>query len=493
MTAPQKSRQFYKCNLCKNISYKTLKFVYSPCSTYTIPEGQYIDGDLQKYVLRGFYLLFPQYIRSNEVVTVHERRNKEKLQNCWRYLFLNAVHVLRNDEKYMSLSLDRNHYKDSIRHKIKYWGYKHLQEVITVSDSQGYFEKTTGSHYSKGIGKPYVTRLRVTDKFRNMVSATFEEMKDDLQLESVEDLIEVMPLPAERKPEIILEQKDGEWVAPVGRIPDEMGKRVREYIDYMSLQNIEFFIPLENCKSKKLKLKLDKQFNDLRHKVSRGYIEPVDHTYTSYKIVNFQVYRKFKHSMKKGGRYYGSIHANLAQVIRATTLINGEPTVELDFKALHPSMLYSKIGEKIPADCYYHSRKKDEIGRMINKRAFMTVFNSDSVETAIKSLMDKRKWKKKPRFRLTKRKCKKWIKDFLTQNPKLKQFAFTGVGLELQYLDSCMMEQILLRCVKKDIPVIGVHDSVIVPQSKELEVRKIMQGAWMKVMRTETKIIIERK
>ena len=58
----------------------------------------------------------------------------------------------------------------------------------------------------------------------------------------------------------------------------------------------------------------------------------------------YQCYRCFSKTMNYGGRFYGIINQQLPEAIRLQTLINGCAVVELDFKALHPSLLYSSIG-----------------------------------------------------------------------------------------------------------------------------------------------------
>ena len=51
---------------------------------------------------------------------------------------------------------------------------------------------------------------------------------------------------------------------------------------------------------------------------------------------------------------------------------------------------------------------------------------------------------------------------------------FSGCGLKLQYRDSLIMEDILKHFVGKEVPVIPVHDSLIVPGSYADETREVM-------------------
>jgi hypothetical protein len=67
--------------------------------------------------------------------------------------------------------------------------------------------------------------------------------------------------------------------------------------------------------------------------------------------VELELTRKFKFDYNSGGRLY-CIAQNLSKDARRTLAINGNPTVELDFKSLHPTMLYHLAQLEAPEDCY---------------------------------------------------------------------------------------------------------------------------------------------
>jgi hypothetical protein len=51
-------------------------------------------------------------------------------------------------------------------------------------------------------------------------------------------------------------------------------------------------------------------------------------------------------------------------------------------------------------------------------------------------------------------------------------------GIDLMRLDSDITVDVLLQCQKRDIPVLPVHDSMIVPQRDDETVRGIMEAAY---------------
>ena len=56
--------------------------------------------------------------------------------------------------------------------------------------------------------------------------------------------------------------------------------------------------------------------------------------------LDVSMHRVFSGSFAKGGRYYGSDVQRLPKDLRGRVVIDGEPTVELGYDAMHPRMLY---------------------------------------------------------------------------------------------------------------------------------------------------------
>lgn len=73
---------------------------------------------------------------------------------------------------------------------------------------------------------------------------------------------------------------------------------------------------------------------------------------------------------------------------------------------------------------------------------------------------------------------KQLVGNFREFHSAIAEDFFTGVGLELQNLDSMIMADILNQFLDKELPLIPVHDSVVVPQSYEDEAKKVMKKAY---------------
>jgi hypothetical protein len=74
------------------------------------------------------------------------------------------------------------------------------------------------------------------------------------------------------------------------------------------------------------------------------------------------------------------------------------------------------------------------------------------------------------------------VNAFETYHSPIKQFLLSGKGLELQYLDSKIMANILERMTRRNIPALPVHDSVITLARHESFLRQVMVEEYEKVM-----------
>ena len=69
-------------------------------------------------------------------------------------------------------------------------------------------------------------------------------------------------------------------------------------------------------------------------------------------------------------------------------------------------------------------------------------------------------------------------KAILKKHHPIKEFFFSGVGLEFMYLDSCVTEYIIKKFTTQKIPVLSIHDSYIVGKSYKKLLIEIMTSAF---------------
>lgn len=206
--------------------------------------------------------------------------------------------------------------------------------------------------------------------------------------------------------------------------------------------------------------------------------------------VTFSVTRIFNDgSYDRGGRYYSTFQGFKSQ-LRLYLTINNEPVVEVDYRGLHPSLLYQRAGLKEPTEDAYTI---DEYPRKLVKKAFNILINRKKPAPATKSLI----------FYLNKNK-KEYVDDKHPTPPTIdtgycealenairdhhkliEHFFCTGVGLELQNHDSLLCSHIFdYFLAKTDSIVLAVHDSFIVKQSDMHHLAEAFRHAEFEVARS---------
>ena len=176
-------------------------------------------------------------------------------------------------------------------------------------------------------------------------------------------------------------------------------------------------------------------------------------------------------SFEKGGRIYGLPYQQLPDSIRRMIYINGEPTVELDYKALHPRMLYHMKGLEMKRDPY--SICAGEEYRGVFKVGLLVSINAEDEKSAMGGIPGKLAKNGIPMPKI-KNPCR-WIVDKAkTAHPKIADFICSDMGVVLQNKDSRIMNNILLRLLDQNILGLPIHDSVIVQERHEQVLREIM-------------------
>ena len=160
--------------------------------------------------------------------------------------------------------------------------------------------------------------------------------------------------------------------------------------------------------------------------------------------------RIFSHdSFEMGGRLYHDLQ-NRAAETRKYLRFNDEPTIEVDYSGIHPSLLYAKAGLKADANSAY---QVDGFSRDYVKVAFNILINREGTrDTAYAALTNN--------LELSRNDAKRLVEGLYEA---ISKYFNTGYGLELQYLDSQMAMQVIDHFVNKmRHPIIAVHDSFIV-------------------------------
>ena len=186
-----------------------------------------------------------------------------------------------------------------------------------------------------------------------------------------------------------------------------------------------------------------------------------------------------------GGRFYRAWWHNVPSDYRKYITIDGKRSCEYDYSQLNPHMVYFLRGEKMGSEDAY-DRVFDGEHRDIVKEAFNAMIQSS---TPLNRKPDKLNLNEVDFDWPTLRQA------ILNAHRPIADVFFQGHGNHLQYVDSCIAEQVMLSFIKReDAPVLPLHDSFIMHYAYgdlgelEEEVRRAFHGQFKKDINVRSEI-----
>jgi hypothetical protein len=174
-----------------------------------------------------------------------------------------------------------------------------------------------------------------------------------------------------------------------------------------------------------------------------------------FRAAESKLHRVFNRgSFSLGGRLYGPWWQNIPSECRAGIEVDGSRTVEIDYRALHPTMLYMQAGKPIEGDPY------DLVGwpRTLVKVALLILVNADNRTSAIRAIANE------IRGEGAHARATALVADIEAKHQPIAHMFGSGAGLALQRQDGDMTEALLLKLVARGVVALPVHDSYIVPE-----------------------------
>ena len=171
-------------------------------------------------------------------------------------------------------------------------------------------------------------------------------------------------------------------------------------------------------------------------------------------------------SFELGGRLYGPWWQPASKNLRRQILIDGSPTVELDYKSQFAHFAYSSCGldymREHPDEAEPDPYALPDIPRKLSKSAFIIVLNTADRMQAIKAM--NREWRdeKFDDVRGLDIAPETIIEATLRKHAAIATMFFRPWGLQFQCIDSRICERNIIACLENDTPVLTVHDSFIV-------------------------------
>ena len=189
-----------------------------------------------------------------------------------------------------------------------------------------------------------------------------------------------------------------------------------------------------------------------------------------------RVYRVFSNKdWKQNGRIFGAWWHSCPKQLRKYIILNGEPTLELDFSSIHILLLYAHLGENFldeGSDAYtiegHDFRKAMKIVMMsaINAKADKKKDgDTRAIQAAWKTLVFKCN-EERVKHEINKPDDLYPLLEIIKERHKpIAKFLSSGKGIELMKQDSDIAIDLIKQHTKIGVPILTVHDSFIVPLS----------------------------
>lgn len=194
-------------------------------------------------------------------------------------------------------------------------------------------------------------------------------------------------------------------------------------------------------------------------------------TATHYRIFN-------RGSFECGGRMYSKRLQSLPKADRKRLYIDGERTIEPDFKGLHISMAYAKEGLDCIGDPYaffkgvpQQAEDTRKATRSDAKALALVAINATSRQGAAQAFRDK------VEDGLS-NKTRRALWDAMTaQHSAIANYFGSDSGIRFQRHDSDIMLLALSTLLDQGVVAVPVHDSVVVAQKHEQTAIKVLKQA----------------
>lgn len=347
--------------------------------------------------------------------------------------------------------------------------YDYLVGSIDMLIEHSYLNFKTGQHFEDEVmgGYGYISKIRPTVKLASL----FIEYK--LSPEMIQGF----------KQEEVIIQKDFPVIVKVKSRKTGKDKNVKKKYEF------NYVDTKESKRMRDVVLSYNRQLNDTYIDCDAECLDDADtvevvstlRDYSKEPVIridlsSMNVFRVFNNRcFEQGGRFYGAWWHGCPSVLRKYITINGEPTVELDYSGIHIQLLYAM------KEINYATRKEDAYtlddgvpDRALNKLILLTALNAENETDARDSVYNQLRQQNRLQdydFNRSKLPITKKIALFKVKHPEIADCIATGEGVKLQYLDSCIIEKLILFGLRMNIPLLTVHDSVIC-QAKYADVIK---------------------
>lgn len=394
------------------------------------------------------------------------RKPKKTAKDMLRVLLVDLyVNWLIDPVLAIGFSKDKNSYKVKSRYNQVHVSDKIIQVERRLHEA-GYLDEQPFSNDRTGGGRSYTTRIRPSRKLRHEFESITADLYD-IDFHVVEEVIVLQTKFVDddnQKRQVKLDYDDTDYTRNIrGQLQSYNDLLIRSFIDIPSLE--EPFV---------------------RRKIEKGRRSGQEQR-ISIGPDNKHVHRVFngtpEDNFQKGGRFYGGWWLQIPKDLRKDIYINDKPTVEVDYKALHPNLLLSSpvhdpydLGDNLlPEMGWTHKQQRDAVKSLV-----LMAINATSAAKAFSAFRADKKGGD-PAKTLKNPQLQRLLDAFTDKYPELKDQLNTGKALYLMNLDSQIANIVIDYFTKQDVPVLCIHDSFIIQHDKEDDLKRVLHDASVQI------------
>ena len=187
-------------------------------------------------------------------------------------------------------------------------------------------------------------------------------------------------------------------------------------------------------------------------------------------------------SFKSGGRLFGGFWQQMKKVHRENLLIDGDEIVSLDYSQMSPKILYGYCG-LVPemGDCY-HIKGYEYCRKGIKKVFNAMTFSNEPMTRFPKGINSL--FPVKTRF--------KDVSDAIeNEHSGIGHMFYTGIGHYLQFLESQILVEVLLKLIDNGITALPVHDAVFVGWTHVYKSTQVMEQVFLDMTNVPSVVKVE--
>lgn len=373
----------------------------------------------------------------DEILVMDTRYKREQKITDLEILLSNLFR--KGKHKPLMVSRNRNDWSETRFRKASYF----TIELMDALAEQGFIEMKTGY---KTNTESRLTRIWPTDKLL--------------------DHFKILPEMVVYEPVQLVELKTFK-----GRY-NKKGKEIYELTDYKETATslrVSKILKKANEVNGKADIKLNK--NNRKFKVSTALVA---------------IYRKdFSHYGRlhtRGTLHYQSLSGDDE---RPYITINGNKTVELDFKGLHPNLLYAAEGIQFQGGDPYSMVNEHPHAREFLKIILLSMLNAKDFNTAQAAanywLYLNGDSKNKLR-EIEIKSAKPLMQGMFEAHPEIEHYFCSGsdVAMKTMNKDASIALDVVKHFTKQNIPILVIHDSFIIEKQHRYELMEVMKSMYRK-------------